>query len=69
MKIELEKKEIETLLKVLSDYEEVIMKRIMTEIKRKDFRNIKGKQEFIFNFLQPIRFKIRNQELKQEKES
>lgn len=68
MKIELEEKEIETLLKVLSDYEGVMIKRIMTEIKRKDFRNIKGKQEFIFNFLQPLRFKIRDQELKQKKE-
>lgn len=68
MKIELEKKEIETLLKVLSDYESVMMKRIITEIRRKDFRNVNGKQEFIFNFLQPLRFKIRNQKLKQANE-
>lgn len=68
MKIELEKKEIETLLKVLSDYESVMIRRLLTEIRRKDFRNVKGKQEFIFNFLQPLRFKIRDQELKQEKE-
>lgn len=68
MIIKLEKEEIETLLKILSDYESVMMRRIMTEIKKKDFRNIKGKQDFIFNFLGPLRFKIRRQELEQTEE-
>ena len=68
MKIELDKKDIETLLKILIDYEGVMMKRIINEIRKKDFSNVIRKQDFIFNFLQPLRFKIKNQELKQKEE-
>ena len=66
MKFEISEKEIETLLKILSDYENVIMKRLINEIRKKDFKNIKGKQDFIFNFLTPFRIKLTEQKIKQE---
>lgn len=59
MIIELTEEEAETLCKVLSDYEKVLHRRVINELKRKDYRNYRGKLDFCELFLKPMHFKIK----------
>lgn len=58
MKIELTKDEVGTLLKVLEDYKEVLLKRIAQESKNGSFSNANGKRSFIYKFIIPLKVKL-----------
>lgn len=66
---ELTEKEIENLIKILSDYELVLLRRIANEWKKGDFRNIKGKQDFIRNVIKVIKYKLLDKLNKRTKEN
>ncbi len=56
--IKIDKNEVETLVKVLEDYKEVLLNRMAKEANNGRFSNVNGKRNFIYKFIIPLKLKL-----------